>query len=152
MTFQIRLAHFIEITTAKDTYRYQNYFVQQVKLSHEFAPFQVQGTVANLNGDNSQISILFPTTDYALSLVELGDGNRKSQLKLSTYKVTTADELSADPLSTEFYIGLGASLSEDSIELRFNTAIDSVAANFPARRFNAKNVGFLPLDSTLSLR
>lgn len=152
MTNEIRLAHFIQITTTKNTYNYQNYFVQQNKNGYDFAPFQVQGTVANLNGDNSQITLLFPTTDYALSLVQLGDGNRKSQLVLSTFNVTSSGELSSDPISTEFYIGLGASFSEDTIELRFNTAVDSVAANFPARRFNQDNVGYLPLDSALSLR
>jgi hypothetical protein len=40
----------------------------------------------------------------------------------------------------------------DTVELRFNTAADSVASNFPAQRLNQQNVGILPLDSALSLR
>ena len=153
MTTEIRFAHYIKITDSKGgDHRYQNYFVNEIKDGHSFAPFQVQGTVSNLNGDNSQVRLLFPTTEYALSLVEAADGNRKSQLVLSIYNVTAANQRSRDPLSTEFCIGLGASFSEDTIELRFNTAIDSVATNFPARRLNQDNVGYLPLDSALSLR
>lgn len=153
MTTEIRFVHYITITPAKgEPHKYQNYFVNQTVHGHSFAPFQVEGTVANLNGDNAQIRLLFPTTDYALSLVDLGDGNRKSRLTLFTFNVTDEGNRSADPISTENYIGLGASFSEDTIELRFNTAIDSVATNFPARRFNQDNVGYLPLDSALSLR
>jgi hypothetical protein len=152
MTTEIRFAHYIKISTTKGEYRYQNYFVKQTADGHEFAPFQVQGSVANLNGDNSQIQLLFPTTEYALALVEEGDGNRRSRLILSTFNVTSGGDRDRDPISTEFYIGLGASFSEDTIELRFNTAIDSVGSNFPARRLNQDNVGYLPLDSALSLR
>ena len=151
MTTEIRFAHYIKITTTKKDYRYQNYFVKQTADGHEFAPFQVQGSVANLNGDNAQIQLLFPTTEYALALVEEGDGNRQSRPIVSTFNVTSG-EVRGDLISTEFYIGLGASFSEDTIELRFNTAIDSVATNFPARRFTQDNVGYLPLDSALSLR
>lgn len=161
MTTEIRFVHYIRIAYGKkQVQRYQNYFVNEPKVDYEngvnvhyyFAPFQVQGSVSNLNGDNSQIRILFPTTEYALSLVEEADGNRKTQLTLRTFNVTAAGALSLDPISTEFCIGLGASFSEDTIELRFNTAIDSVASNFPARRLNQDNVGYLPLDSALSLR
>ena len=153
MTTEIRFVHYITITIADNKeHKFQNYFVNETKLGHDFAPFQVQGSVANLNGDNSQIQILFPTTEYALSLVEEADGNRKSQLAIATYNVLPSGERSDTPISTEFCIGLGASFSEDTIELRFNTAIDSVASNFPARRFNQDNVGYLPLDSALSLR
>ena len=153
MTTEIRLAQFFDLTDAAGTrHRFQNYFVGQTKNSSTFAPFQVQGSVSNLNGDNNQIQVLFPTTEYAVRLVESGEGNRNSRLTLTTYSVTAAGDLLADFLSQEIYIGLGASFSEDTVELRFNTAADSVASNFPARRLSQKNVGFLPLDSALSLR
>ena len=153
MTTEIRIVQFFDLTDAAGTrHRFQNYFVGQTKNSSTFAPFQVQGTVSNLSGDNSQIQVLFPTTEYAIRLVESGQGNRNSRLTLTTYSVTAAGELSKNFLSQEIYIGLGASFSEDTIELRFNTAADSVASNFPARRLNQDNVGYLPLDSALSLR
>ena len=153
MTTEIRLVQFFDLTDAAGTrHRFQNYFVGQTKNSSSFAPFQVQGSVSNLNGDNNQIQVLFPTTEYAVRLVESGEGNRNSRLTLTTYSVTAAGDLLTDFLSQEIYIGLGASFSEDTVELRFNTAADSVASNFPARRLSQKNVGFLPLDSALSLR
>ena len=122
-------------------------------LEYKFAPFQVQGSVSSLNGDNFQIQVLFPATEYAIRLVEEGNGNRKSSLSLYTRTVpegSTGTVSDAGP--TEQYIGLGASFSADTIELRFNTAADSVASNFPAQQLNEENVGILPLDSALSLR
>ena len=111
----------------------------------------MQGTVSNLNGDNSQIQVLFPTTEYALRLVESADGNRNSRLTLRlipSMKTETCQQFFvARDLSWPW-----RSFSEDTIELRFNTAADSVASNFPARRLTQDNVGFLPLDSALSLR
>ena len=108
--------------------------------------------MSNLNGDNVQIQVLFPTTREAVQLVEAANGNKKTRLTLSTFEVLGGGNLPADAMSVESFIGIGASFSEDTIELRFNTAADSVAANFPARRLNESNVGFLPLDSALSLR
>lgn len=152
MTTEIRLVQFFSLTTGTAEYNFQNYFVNEVKVGAAFAPFQVQGGVSNLSGDNVQIQVLFPTTKEAIQFVEAGDGNRKSRLALSTYEVLEGGSLPADAISIEHYIGIGASFNEDTIELRFNTAADSVAANFPARRLNEGNVGFLPLDSALSLR
>ena len=162
MTTEIRIVQTFKLTTAKNEdgetteHRFQNYFVRTTKLfateKYRFAPFQVQGTVSNLNGDNSQIQVLFPTTEVAIRLVEAGQGNRNSRLELKTYSVSASGTVSSNPISQETYIGLGATFSEDTVELRFNTAADSVASNFPARRLTQDNVGFLPLDSALSLR
>lgn len=157
MTTEIRIVQAFKLATAEaTTHRFQNYFVNQSKTiaseSYDFAPFQVQGTVSNLNGDNSQIQVLFPTTEIAIRLVEAGQGNRNSRLTLTTYSVNSSGNVANNFMSQEIYIGLGASFSEDTVELRFNTAADSVASNFPARRLTQDNVGFLPLDSALSLR
>lgn len=156
MSGSIRIVQFFDLEDSDGKpHRYQNYFVGQSKnfdsKTFEFAPFQVQGGVSNLNGDNIQIQVLFPATAYAIKLVESAEGNRKSLLTLSTRTVTEAGKISGNgPL--EIFIGLGASISEDTIELRFNTAADSVATNFPAQQLNEENVGFLPLDSALTLR
>ena len=157
MTTQIRIVQLFRLVASSGAiFRFQNYFFRTSKSvgseSYSFAPFQVQGTVSNLNGDNSQIQVLFPTTEYALRLVESADGNRNSRLTLTAYTVNEDGDLANNFLSQEIYLGLGASFSEDTIELRFNTAADSVASNFPARRLTQDNVGFLPLDSALSLR
>lgn len=125
----------------------QNYYVA----APDFAPFQVEGSVSTLGGDNSEIKILLPTTDYAIALVECGDGNRKSRLRLTTNFITSGEQV-GPLISQEICVGIGASFSETTIELRFNTAVDAVASNFPAQRLNEENVGILPLDSALSLR
>lgn len=157
MTFAIRIVQlFVLRTSSGATYRRQNYFINSsIKVGGKgyfYAPFQVQGTVSNLNGDNSQIQVLFPATETIIRLVEGANGNRNSRLTLTTYSVSASGDLSSNFMSQETYIGLGASFNEDTIELRFNTAADSVASNFPGRRLSRDNVGFLPLDSSLSLR
>jgi len=150
MTNEIRIMQKMFLTPANQTTAIvrQNYFVDRV----DFAPFQVQGSVSTLGGDNSQIQLLFPTTEFAIALVESGEGNRKSQLILKTFFLTADELVPSNPSSQEVYVGIGASFSEDTIELRFNTAVDAVASNFPAQRLNEENVGILPLDSALSLR
>jgi hypothetical protein len=53
---------------------------------------------------------------------------------------------------TDFYIGVGASFSDTTIELRFKSAMDSVNANIPALSFTRQNTGILPLNSDINLR
>ena len=155
MTQPIRIVQYFNLTATGGPYRYQNYFVGDNStfggLTYGFAPFQVNGGVSSLNGDNLQIQVLFPANKIALRLLDVAEGNRKSLLTLYTRTVNRNGQVSnAGP--TEQFIGLGASIGLDTIELRFNTAADSVASNFPAQRLNQENVGILPLDSALSLR
>ena len=149
MSNEIKIMQRFNLTDANgNPHFFQNYYVN----ANDFAPFQVQGSVSSLGGDNSQIQVLFPTTEYAIALVESGNGNRQSRLILTTFVLTSQEQVPNNFLSQEIYIGIGASFSENTIELRFNTAVDAVAANFPAQRLSEENVGFLPLDSALSLR
>ena len=148
MSIEIRIMQKFDLVDASnDRHVYQNYYTD----ASDFAPFQVDGSVSTLGGDNSQIKVLFPATKYAIRLVEKGDGNRKSQLTLTTNFITEGEQIGA-LISQEIYVGIGASFSESTVELRFNTAVDAVASNFPAQRLNEENVGILPLDSALSLR
>ena len=155
MTQPIRIVQYFDLTATGGPYRYQNYFVGDNStfgdLTYDFAPFQVNGGVSSLNGDNLQIQVLFPASRVALRLLDVAEGNRKSLLTLYTRTVNKDGQVS-DAGPTEQFIGLGASIGLDTIELRFNTAADSVASNFPAQRLNQQNVGILPLDSALSLR
>jgi DNA-binding transcriptional regulator WhiA len=85
MTTDIRIVQFFKLTDSDgDVHRYQNYFVYSNKTfaseNYAFAPFQVSGSVSSLNGDNYQVQVLFPATEYAIKLVEKGNGNRKSIL------------------------------------------------------------------------
>ena len=157
MTQPIRIVQFFDLTASGGPYRYQNYFVSKNKRRPEgsplygFAPFQVNGGVSSLNGDNIQIQVLFPANEVSLKVLDAADGNRKSSLILYTRTISN-NEIISDTGPQEQFIGLGASVGLETIELRFNTAADSVAANFPAQRLNQENVGILPLDSALSLR
>tara|TARA_B100001093_G_scaffold433894_1_gene431081 strand:- start:967 stop:1437 length:471 start_codon:yes stop_codon:yes gene_type:complete len=156
MTNEIRLVQFFDLTDAAGSpYLFQNYFIEGKQKGNKmfnFAPFQVIGETSSIGGDNSQIQVLFPATQYAIALVEAAKGNRESQLQLTTKTVNADSTVQNYFLAKEFYIGLGATFSEDTIELRFNTAIDAVGSSFPARRLSEDNVGILPLDSALSLR
>ena len=155
MTQPIRIVQFFDLTATGGPYRYQNYFVGNNStldgLTYSFVPFQVNGGVSSLNGDNIQIQVLFPANEVSLKLLDAADGNRKSLLTLYTRTISNNGIIS-DTGPQEQFIGLGASVGLETIELRFNTAADSVAANFPAQRLNQENVGILPLDSALSLR
>ena len=73
MTAEIRVCQFFQIVTATGAiYRYQNYFVRELKAfagaAYLFAPFQVDGGISSLNADNEQLRILFPTTEYGIRL------------------------------------------------------------------------------------
>ena len=155
----IRMVQFFDLVDAKGvTHRYQNYFVGDTKSdvpfitgSYEFAPFQVEGATSSLNGDNEQIQVLFPATTYAIALVEAGEGNRKSKLILSTRFVTAAGTIS-DTGPRGIFVGLGASFSTETVELRFSSALDAAASQFPATTLTSENAGILPLESQLQLR
>jgi hypothetical protein len=151
----IRICQFFKLETSDGrTHRYQNYFVGQsssfLSESYPFAPFRAEGALATLNGDNQQLQILFPHVEYALVLVEAGNGNRLSELSLTTAWLTAGGVISSSV--TDYYIGLGASFSETTIELRFRSAVDSVGSSFPGRTFTRDLVGPLPLNSELFLR
>jgi hypothetical protein len=152
----IRICQYFKLQTRDGrTHRYQNYFVGQssqfLSERYEFAPFRAEGAIAALNGDNQQLQILFPHIEYALVLVEAGDGNRLSELELNTTWLDATGTITGSPV-TDYYIGLGASFSETTIELRFRSAIDSVGSAFPGRTLTRQLVGPLPLNSELYLR
>lgn len=152
---EIRIAQYLKlITSTGQTHLFQNYFVGQsstyLSQSYAFAPFRAEGAMASLNGDNDVLQLLFPNVELALRLVEEGNGNRLSELTLVTAWLNASDQILTT--LTDYYIGIGASFSETTIELRFRSAIDSVGAAFPARTLTRDLVGPLPLNSELYLR
>jgi hypothetical protein len=152
---EIRVGHFFRLVTSDGAiHRYQNYFIGENKSylgeSYSFAPFQPEGSTATLNGDNQQLRVLFPNIEYALVLLDKGDGNRLSELRLTTAWLDAAGQVSN--ALTDFYLGIGAGFSETTIELRFRSAIDSIGSEFPGRTFTRELVGPLPLNAELSLR
>lgn len=151
---EIRIAQYFKLVAGAQTLRYQNYFIGQsssyLSESYDFAPFRAEGSLASLNGDNEMLRILFPNVEVALRLVEQANGNRLSQLTFTTAWLNSSDQI-LTPL-TDYYLGIGASYSETTIELRFRSAIDSVGSAFPARTLTRALVGPLPLNSELYLR
>jgi hypothetical protein len=151
---EIRIAQYFKLVAGAQTLRYQNYFIGQsssyLSESYDFAPFRAEGSLASLNGDNETLRILFPNIEVALRLVEQANGNRLSQLTFTTAWLNSSDQI-ITPMS-DYYLGIGASYSETTIELRFRSAIDSVGSAFPARTLTKGLVGPLPLNSELYLR
>jgi hypothetical protein len=139
-------------------HRYQNYFVNETVrwpqastgLFYAFAPFMVEGTISTLGGDNGMVQVLFPNVEVAVRLVQQGNGNRLSRLKLTTVWMNEA--LAPIKVYEERYIGIGAAFSDTTIELRFRSAMDSVGSQFPARKLTRNLVGLLPLSADISLR
>ena len=135
-------------------HRYQNYFVNEQKRFksnlYGFVPFRAEGTASSIGGDNSIVQILFPSVEIGIRLVEQGNGNRLSRLTLTTVWLD-ARERSIKEYSERF-VGIGASFSETTIELRFRSAMDSVGARFPARTLSRNLVGILPLNADLRLQ
>lgn len=151
---EIRIVQYFKLTTASQILRYQNYFVGQsstyLSESYSFAPFRAEGALASLNGDNENLRILFPNIEVALRLLEQANGNRLSELTLVTAWLNPSEQIINTV--TDYYIGIGASYSETTIELRYRSAVDSVGSAFPARTFTRDLVGPLPLNSELYLR
>jgi hypothetical protein len=138
----------------KVRHRYQNFFVSEPRIldgaRFDFAPFRAEGSTANLNGDNDMVRVLFPNVEFAIKLVEDGDGNRLSELTLTTQWLNAT--LAPSRTYQERYVGIGASYSDTTIELRYRTAMDSVGATFPARTLTRGLVGPLPLNADLVLQ
>jgi hypothetical protein len=157
---EIRLAQYFYLVTSTGTrHRYQNFFVGEPRTlleedgkthRYNFAPFRAEGSTANLNGDNGMLRVLFPNVEFAIRLVEEGDGNRLSRLTLTTQWLNAT--LAPSRTYRERYVGIGASYSDTTIELRYRTAMDSVGATFPARTLTRGLVGPLPLNAELVLQ
>lgn len=114
--------------------------------------------MAQLNGENETLQLLFPFSTFAVKLVEEGNGNRLSKLEMKTLWLETNSN-GYDPASylvsgqyTDNYVGIGSTFSETTIELRFKSAMNSVNASFPAQSFTRKNAGILPLNSDINIR
>lgn len=158
MAIDIRIAQFFKLRTSSgEKHLYQNYFVNESKTyagaRYAFAPFRAEGTVSNNTGDNSVIQILFPNVEFALRLLDAGDGNRLSRLELTTVWLTSTNEIAVNGATqVEYMVGIGASVSDTTIELRYRSAIDSVISNFPGRTLTRQLVGPLPLNADLVLR
>lgn len=155
MVTTIRIVQYFNLVDQSNRqYLYQNYFVQSSKIlagvSYAFAPFRAEGTVSNLTGDNALLQVLFPSDDYSVALAEQADGNRLTRLTLTTQWLNANEQ--AVRTQEERYVGIGASFSETTLELRFRSAMDSVGAQFPARIMTLQNVGPLPLNGQFSLQ
>jgi hypothetical protein len=151
----IRIAQLFNLRTSGGTrHRYQNYFIGQEYTylgdKYDFAPFQVSGAMASLGGDNETVQVLFPNLEVVLRLVEEGDGNRLSELTLTTLWLNATGAIANQ--YEDYYVGSGAGFNDDTVELRFRSAMDSVGTNFPARTLTSDNVGILPLNAELYLR
>ena len=162
MASEIRICNFFRLKTSGDTvHRVQNYFIGENKSfrspsdanarNYSFSPFQADGALASLNGDNQQLRVLFPSQEVSIRLVEEGDGNWQSVLELTTLWTNATGALNGAQF-TDYFIGTGATFNENTIELRFRSSMDSVGAGFPARTLSVDNVGILPLDAALSLQ
>jgi len=159
---EVRLAQYFYLVTSTGTrHRYQNFFVNAKPLvelleedggthKYNFAPFRAEGSTANLNGDNGMVRVLFPNVEFAIKLVEQGDGNRLSKLIMTTQWLNAT--LAPSRTYRERYVGIGASYSDTTIELRYRTAMDSVGATFPGRTLTRGLVGPLPLNADLVLQ
>lgn len=158
MAIDIRIAQFFDLTTTDGTrHLYQNYFANETYSyagqRYSFAPFRTEGTVSNNTGDNSIVQILFPNVEFALRLLDAGNGNRLSRLVFTTVWLTADNQIAVNGATQqEYLVGLGASVSETTIELRFRSAIDSVIAGFPARSITRQLVGPLPLNANVVLQ
>jgi len=152
----IRICQFFDLTTSTgNRHFFQNYFANENKLYagryYAFAPFRAEGAIASLNGENNILQILFPNLDISVAMLQAGDGNRLSTLELTTVWLT-ADGNYTNNIQVEYYVGVGSSISDTTLELRFRSAIDSVTSNFPNRTLTRELVGPLPLDSQLVLQ
>lgn len=158
MAIDIRIAQFFDLTTTDGTrHLYQNYFANEAYTyagqRYNFAPFRTEGVVSNNTGDNSIIQVLFPNVEFALRLLDAGNGNRLSRLVLTTVWLTANNQIAANGATQkEYLVGIGASISETTIDLRFRSAIDSVIAGFPSRTITRQLVGPLPINADLVLR
>lgn len=152
---EIRIAQLMDLRTSNGRrHRYQNYFVGQnytyLSQVYAFAPFQAEGALASLNGENQQLQLLLPNLEIVVRLVQEGEGNRLSELELTTLWLTASNAVANT--YRDFYIGTGASFSDETVELRFRSAMDSVGSAFPARTLTFDNVGILPSSSELRLQ
>lgn len=158
MAIDIRIAQFFNLQTSDGTrHLYQNYFVNErytyAGTVYDFAPFRVEGSVSNNTGDNSILQILFPNVDFAIRLLDAGNGNRLSRLVLTTAWLTASNTVAANGATqVEYMVGIGASVSETTIELRYRSAIDSVISNFPSRNVTRQLVGPLPLNANIVMQ
>ena len=166
---KVIIAHFVTLTTTSGSqYLFQNFFYgnSESKVAipgtsaplYEFAPFRAEGSLASLNGDNAPLRLLFPHSAFSVALVEEGNGNRLSRLGLKTVwlgndgSLADYDAYAVTAQYEEFYLGIGASFDDTTIELRFRSSMDSVGAGFPRRTFNSTNVGILPINAEIALR
>ena len=152
----IRIVQYFKLVDSSGKpYNFQNYFVNERKnldgIWYDFAPFRVEGTVSNITGDNALLQVLFPAVDFSIKLAEQADGNRLTRLTLTTQWLN-ANQAVANTYPAERYIGIGASISETTLELRFRSAMDSVGAQFPAQTMTRRNVGPLPTSAQISLQ
>jgi hypothetical protein len=158
---EIRIAQFFKLTVRKEdgaqadkVHLYQNYFIGETSAlageNYGFSAFQADGALASLNGDNQQLRVLFPSNELTIRFVEEGNGNRLTVLALTTAWINGSGAIAT--YFTDYFIGIGASFNEDTVELRFRSSMDSVGAGFPARVLSVDNVGILPLNAELYLR
>ena len=147
---QINLGVLVELKAKNSTrFRFQNYTiggdVTYEGLTWTFAPFSFTGVVSNLNGDNLDAGLVFPSR----SIVRAWAAQALHESWVGVAKVLLLNDDSSVNRVLYSYTGVISTGGWDdtNVELNLNTVVDAVRGEIPGRRMNSQLVGNIPISA-----
>lgn len=151
---ELNIGILLELKAQSETkYRFQNYRVG-TDVTHEghtwlFAPFSFTGVVSNLNGDNLDAGLVFPSTKITRAWA--AEAMRDKWVGIVRVMLLEDNSDINRPLYP--YTGVIASGGWDdtNVELNLNTIVDAVRGEIPGRVMNNQLVGNIPISASIRL-
>ena len=133
-------------------YSLQNYKIGDTVTdgaTYSFAPFQFSGSVTNLDGDNIEAGLVFPSNKVTRSWAE--QALRESWVAKVQVKLLNDDSTVQSTLYS--YTGAVSSggWGEVQLELSLTGIMDATRASVPARKYIRELVGRIPITASLNV-
>ena len=149
---ELNIGVLVELKDKKGTkFRFQNFRIGE-DVSYQghtwkFAPFSFNGVISNLNGDNLDAGLIFPSNKVVRGWAS--DALRQSWI--GTAQVVLLEDNSDITRVMYSYTGVIASGGWDdtNVEISLNTVVDAVRGEIPGRRMNNQLVGNIPISASL---
>lgn len=149
---ELNIGILVELKDKSNTkFRFQNFKIG-TDVSYDghtwiFAPFSFSGVVSNLDGDNLDASLVFPSN----KVVRGWAADALEGKWVGVAKVMLLEDDSTVERILYSYTGVIASGGWDdtNVEISLNTVVDAVRGEIPGRKMNNQLVGNIPISASL---
>lgn len=149
---ELNYGHLLDVgpTGQISQYQFQNYRIGQSVGSYIFLPFNFDGAMASLKGDNLNATLNLANTPMARARVtEALDNLWVAKVTTILWNIDTGEQERV--LYEYFGTCSSGGWNDTGIQVSLNNVLDSVQGNVPGRKLYRNLVGNIPFTASISV-